>query len=114
MNISDGKATDGNPEPDATALKGLSSSDGPVLFFNAHLSSQDTTPVEYPGQEQQLTDVHARLLFRMSSLLPPRMREAAKTAGFTATDQARGFVYNAHLISVIRFLDIGTRVSPTL
>ena len=50
------------------------------------------------------------ILFRMSSLLPPGMRETARREGYLVGDQTRGFVFNADLVSVIRFLDIGTRV----
>ena len=47
----------------------------------------------------------------MSSLLPPRLLEAAHSDGFGNAKGTRGFVFNADLVSVIRFLDIGTRVS---
>jgi len=47
----------------------------------------------------------------MSSPLPPQMREAARTDGFAVTEGAHGFAFNADLVSVIRFLDIGTRVA---
>ena len=71
INISDGKATDGNPELAATPLRNLASTDGNVLVFNAHLSATPARPIEFPSQESELTDVDARLLFRMSSVLPP-------------------------------------------
>jgi hypothetical protein len=111
INISDGKATDGNPELAAYPLRELKSSDGHVLLCNAHLSSDAARPVEYPSRESELPDPHARLLFRMSSPLPDRMREAAKAEGFRVDEQSRGFVFNADLVSVLRFLDIGTRVA---
>jgi hypothetical protein len=47
----------------------------------------------------------------MSSPLPPRLLEAARAENFPAGPGSRGFVFNADLVSVIRFLDIGTRVS---
>ena len=40
--------------------------------------------------------------------------EATRAAGyayFGVTDNSRGFVFNADIVSVIRFLDIGTRPS---
>jgi hypothetical protein len=37
--------------------------------------------------------------------------EAAKAEGFAAGPQSRGFVFNADLVSIVRFLDIGTRVA---
>jgi hypothetical protein len=47
----------------------------------------------------------------MSSQLPPRLADAARSDGFTAGAGARGFVFNADLVSIVRFLDIGTRVA---
>jgi hypothetical protein len=111
INISDGKATDGNPELQASKLRHLATSDGNVLFFNAHLSSTPARPIEFPSQESQLPDPVATVLFQMSSVLPPKLREAAKSEGFAVDDKTRGFVFNADLVSVIRFLDIGTRAT---
>jgi hypothetical protein len=114
INITDGKATDGNPEMTAYSVRNLATADGNVLFFNAHLSSKDAKPVEYPAREADLPDPEARMLFRMSSVLPPKLYEAAKSEGFTITEQARGFVFNADSVSVLRFLDIGTRTAQTM
>jgi hypothetical protein len=114
INISDGKPSDGNPELPAYALRKLESSDGNVLLLNAHLSSTDARPIEYPSRESELSDPHARLLFRMSSILPARLRDAAKNEGFRVDEQSRGFMFNADLVSVLRFLDIGTRVAQAI
>jgi hypothetical protein len=111
INISDGRATDGDPQGPANALRELATSDGNVLLFNLHLSSSPAEPVEFPSNETALAHPYARLLFRMSSPLPPRMVEAAKADGLPLVGKPRGFVFNADLVSVIRFLDIGTRVS---
>ena len=67
-------------------------------------------PIELPDSEDDLPDDFARLLFRMSSVLPPAIRETAKREGYLVSNETRGFVFNADLVSVIRFLDIGTRV----
>jgi hypothetical protein len=110
VNITDGEANDGNPERPASELRDLHSSDGPVLLFNVHLSSIRSQPIEFPDAEKDLPDDYARMLFRMSSPLPSRMSEAASKDGLRVTANSRGFVFNADLVSVIRFLDIGTRV----
>jgi hypothetical protein len=110
LNLTDGEATDGNPEPAAERLRALCGSDGNVLLFNAHLSSSDARPIEFPDSELGLPDEAARRLFRMSSSLPPVMGRSARQAGFGVGPQTRGFVFNADLASVVRFLDIGTRV----
>lgn len=112
VNITDGEANR-DPEPAAASMRDLASSDGGVLLFNAHISSKAGAAVEFPAGETELADVYARLLFRMSSELPPTMRELARREGFKAEDGARGFVFNADLVGVIRFLDIGTRVSQS-
>jgi hypothetical protein len=111
MNITDGMSTDGNPEPAAWEVQRLASADGNVLLFNLHISSSPASPVEYPGAEEGLPDKFAKLLFRMSSPLPPPLLEAARAEQSLACEGSRGFVFNANLVSVIRFLDIGTRVA---
>jgi hypothetical protein len=114
INISDGRPTDGNPELPATKLRNLATTDGNVLMFNAHLSSKAARPIEFPSQESELPDPEALILFKMSSILPPKLREAALSEGFRVNDNTRGFVFNADLVSVIRFLDIGTRAAQTV
>jgi hypothetical protein len=109
INITDGKPTDGNPEQATAKLRELGTSDGNTLIFNAHLSSRPARAIEYPSLETELPDAHAALLFRMSSILPPKLREAAKNDGFRVNENTRGFVFNADLVAVTRFLDIGTR-----
>jgi hypothetical protein len=114
INISDGKPTDGNPERPAAKLRNLATTDGNVLIFNAHLSSKAARPIEFPSQESELPDPDALILFKMSSILPPKLRDAALGEGFRVNENTRGFVFNADLVSVIRFLDIGTRAAQTV
>ncbi len=114
VNITDGMATDGDPRADAQALRELSSTDGNALLFNAHISVTNALPIEFPSAEEHLPDNFAKLLFRMSSKLPPRLFESARADKFPVQPEARGFVFNADLVSVIRFLDIGTRVAQTV
>jgi len=111
INITDGESTDGDPTGAATVIKNLSSSDGNVLLFNAHVSSSPANPVEFPDNESGLADQYAQLLFRLSSTLPDYMRTIARQEGFAVSEETRGFVFNAGIVSVIRFLDIGTRPS---
>jgi hypothetical protein len=111
INITDGQPTDGDPRQAAQELRDLASKDGNVLLFNAHLSDKQTRPIEFPAGEAGLPDDFARLLFSMSSELPPKLVEAATAAGLVVSPQSRGFVFNADLVAVIRFLDIGTRVA---
>ena len=111
INVTDGEATDGDPTGAAEALKGLGTDDGNVLLFNLHLSSQRAEPVQFLASDERLPDKYARLLFQLSSPLPEFMRGVAQQEGFPVCDGARGFVFNADMVSVIQFLDIGTRPS---
>ena len=111
INITDGESTDGDPTSAAASIKELSSRDGNVLLFNLHLSSSNANPTEFPGAESGLPDQYAQLLFSISSVLPDYMMSIARQEGFAVSEGARGFVFNADIVSVIRFLDIGTRAS---
>lgn len=111
INITDGESTDGDPSVAADAIRKLSSSDGEVLLFNLHLSSQRTSPIEFPDTEARLPDQFAQLLFRLSSPLPAYMRSIAQQEGYAVSEGTRGFVFNANMETVIHFLDIGTRPS---
>jgi hypothetical protein len=111
VNITDGEASDGVPDAAAAALRNLASTDGNLLLFNAHLSDKQMRPIEFPDREEGLPDKYARLLFRMSSVLPPKLQSAAKAEGYLVTAASRGFVFNADLVSIVRFLNIGTQVA---
>jgi hypothetical protein len=39
--------------------------------------------------------------------------DAAKADGYPVGPLSRGFVFNADLVSIVRFLDIGTRVAQS-
>ena len=111
INITDGESTDGSPVKAAEELRDLKSSDGNVLLFNVHLSSKTGSTFEFPGSESELPDQYAKQLYSMSSVLPEHIRAAAQSEGFGVSENSRGFVFNADIVSVIRFLDIGTRPS---
>ena len=111
INITDGEATDGDPTPNGQAITNLATADGNVLLFTCHISSHSAAPIIFPGDEAGLPDDYARMLFRMSSLLPDKLRQAAQSEGLNVGVQSRGFVFNADLVELIRFLDIGTRPS---
>lgn len=111
INITDGEATDGDPLPLAEALKAQSSADGNTLVFNVHVTSQQGATIEYPDNDAVLQDKYAKLLFNMSSLLPAHMQTIARQEGLPATEMSRGFAFKADMVSLIRFLDIGTRPS---
>jgi hypothetical protein len=54
INITDGESTDGDPAAAAAAVRAVGSSDGEALLFNAHVSSNRATPVEFPADDAGL------------------------------------------------------------
>jgi hypothetical protein len=110
LNLTDGAASDGNPEPSAESLRRLSTADGDVLLFNLHVSSSGAQALSFPDREAALPDDYARLLFRMSSVLPAPLLAAARREEFQVSEAARGFIFNADLVKVVQFLDVGTRL----
>ena len=109
INVSDGNATDGDPEPLANQIMSLQTSDGNVLMFNVHLSEVATMPIQFPDTEDGLPDELAVRLFRMSSVLPESSRNLAASLDLAMSENSRGFVFNADMTSLVQFLDIGTR-----
>jgi hypothetical protein len=106
INITDGEAKDGNPTEPARLLASLSTKDGNVLVFNCHISAEKGKPTLFPCDEKGLPGFAPRL-FRMSSILPSRFREVAKTLGFDLAADARGFAFNAELTDLVKFMDLG-------
>jgi hypothetical protein len=111
LNMTDGMPSDGNPQSTTRAIRKMATSNGNSLVFNLLLSKKLTPPICFPSDESLLTDNCAKLLFRMSSELPRGMWEAANSQGFSLKPQARGVVINADPSSLVRFLDIGTRIT---
>ena len=115
INVTDGDATDGNPEPLAQEIMGVQTNDGNVLVYNAHLSEMSAMPVQYPAQESDVPpDEYAGRLFRMSSVFPDPVVELAAGMGLPVTEGSRGYVYNADMVALVQFLDIGTRAASDL
>ena len=108
FNITDGEATDGDPQQIAADLRNLSTQDGNVLLFNVHVSSMPGV-ITYPESDIGLPDNFARQLFQMSSVLPPSLRVEFERENYKVGPEARGFVFNADIVEVIQCLDIGTR-----
>jgi hypothetical protein len=111
VNMTDGESTDGDPSEAALALKNLKSSDGETLLFNLHLSAQACTPIEFPDTELGLPDQYAKQLFQISSALPEATRKIAQQEGYRVSANTRGFTFNADMVAMIKFLEIGTRPS---
>ena len=111
LHLTDGESTDGDPTGLGSALLSLGTTDGSVLMFNCHVSSQRAAKVEYPSEASILPDEFARTLFGISSILPESFRKAAGQTGLKVSESARGFVFNGDPTSVVQFFEIGTRPS---
>ena len=109
LHITDGESTDGDPRTGGKALVDLLSSDGNVLVYNCHLSSDKAQKIEYPSSSEVLPNDFARALFDISSVLPAEFRRAASEIGRILESGARGFVFNGDAVSLVQFFDIGTR-----
>jgi hypothetical protein len=111
INITDGKATDGDPRPFAAALRSLATSEGNVLLLNLHISEVAAAPIFLPSSHAGLPDAFACQLFEMSSPLPPAMQAEAIEMGWRLEEGARGFAFNADMAAVVSFLNIGTQTN---
>jgi uncharacterized protein YegL len=111
INITDGESTDGDPTEEAEKLRALATQDGNLLLFNCHISGTAGESILFSDSDEGLPDQFAKLLFNMSSVLPPAIRDSAQREGYQVSENTRGFAFNADLVELIRFLDIGTRPS---
>jgi len=102
-NFTDGKSGDGDPSEYAEAIKDVTTSDGNVLLFNLHLPSQAGLPIIYPNNEGNLPDEDARLLFNMSSIMPPQMVKSAKKYDYPVQPDSKGFIFNADIDAINLF-----------
>lgn len=113
INLTDGVANDGEPAEWATRLTRLSTTDGPLLLFNASIATEAGGTIAFPSDPDGLPSDEARGLFSLSSELPPFMVDAAASAGHDARPGARGFVHNADVAAILSFLRIGTATVHT-
>jgi hypothetical protein len=116
INVTDGEP-DGFDRGEAPSTKKaalklleLSTTDGNLLLFNAHISSSGiaASEIQLPNSDVSITDPYAKWLFGISSVLPPPLFEAAKNVGFSPEQGARGMVFNAGAETLIRLLTFGS------
>lgn len=113
VHITDGASTDGDPTEVAKAVAELETDDGKVLVFNCNISSQGGQSVLFPSSSEGL-DEYGQMLYDISSELPESILAAAQAESLEASEGAKGFAYNADLVQLIQFLDIGTRPANNL
>jgi hypothetical protein len=110
INITDGEPNDATTAAaEARRLMGLQTSDGNVLLFNVHISSnRHTGETALPSSSAGLADNYARFLFDISSPLPDALLAEAEKVGFAPDPGARGFIFNATPESLIKLLTFGS------
>lgn len=115
INITDGAATDGDPRFIGWKLMQLANGNrSRALLFNIHITANTKLPaILYPSGNTELHS-YAKLLFEMSSELPDKLIIEASMGGLNVTQGAHGFVFNGGLNDLIRFLDIGTRMTTAV
>jgi hypothetical protein len=113
IHITDGESTDGDPIQVMKSLTSQRSSDGNVLLFNIHVSSDaSSTAIAFPDSSDSLPNQYAKILFECASTLTYNMRSIANSQhGMNVSEGARGYVFNGDMVLVIQALDIGTRPS---
>jgi uncharacterized protein YegL len=120
FNLTDGEATDGDRNQlldAARAIKQLASSNGHVLLFNCHISSDSERRVFFPARKDELPPAdNAELLFDMSSDLPPSYNMSVfklkRSKGETVRDVEETYsamIFNGGIAEFSQMLDIGTR-----
>ena len=112
IHVTDGESTEpGNVLDYAEPIMGLETTDGQVLLFNCHLSISHDDPFVFPHSDEILPNDEARILYRMSSALPEPIYERGIAEGFDLQPGARGMAFNADMVTLIKFLDMGTKVA---
>lgn len=105
--VTDGVPTDGPVVEAANDLCGLSTNDGNVLLFVAHIS-EEGGQVLYPSALGPDRDEFAHEMFSISSVLPASIVRTARERGIQLGPNARGFLFNAVRDEVAQLINIGT------
>jgi uncharacterized protein YegL len=107
--------TDGEPNTDPTAearkLSEITTRDGRALLYNIHLPGAKQTPVKFPANASALPDKFSKMLFEISSVLPDKAKQDLAAEGYPTEPGARGFIFNADPIALVKFLEVGTRTT---
>lgn len=113
INITDGESTDGDPKEEMKKIVEKASTDGNVLLFNLHVSSNpNAKTIEFPSDSENLPDQYSQMLFETASALTPFMIALARNEySLNVSDSSKGFILNGNTVLTIIALDIGTRPS---
>jgi hypothetical protein len=115
INMTDGLVTDdpydgANLGEWAGRLTSIETSDGNALLLNIFLSADGAPEVLFPVTPAGLPQPGPQL-FDIASPLPKTMVANARASLVNVPDGARGLVFNAGFNTLVKFLEIGTRVA---
>lgn len=114
INITDGMVTDSphlgvSLHDWAKRLTAIETSDGPTLLFNVFLSPTQAAESIFPSHAGGLP-VPGPDLFALSSELPQPMVDNARVDGIDVQPGARGLAFNVGRSTLLKVLQVGTRV----
>ena len=107
VNISAGSSADGNPLRAVQSIQKMQvGADSPIVL-QVHLASSDSVPpIRYPSKSVFVTIPPAKDLFNRTSEIPDVLRDALRAADIVTHTGARGMVYNAQMIDLVRCLSL--------
>ncbi|HYT90786.1 MAG TPA: vWA domain-containing protein [Gemmataceae bacterium] len=114
VHVTDGEATDGDPEPAAEELKAVATQDGNLLLCSWQLCALAKSTTIFPTAERPLAGDWARLLFRMSSVLPSQSRQLFEARGIPAGPGARCLAINGDATQMLALYRTDDEVMLTL
>lgn len=113
INITDGDyngADEDVVEFKANELKSMSTDDGNVIFFNIHVTPNNSTNTLFPAKASEVgNSTLAKRLFNLSSLLPERYNHDIDSIRQTDNGQRyRAMGVNVDMATLVKIMDIGT------
>lgn len=113
INITDGDyngAEEDVVEFKANELKSMSTDDGNVIFFNIHVTPNNTDSMLFPARSSEVgNSTLAKRLFSLSSLLPERYNGDINSIKQTTDGQRyRAMGINVDMATLVKIMDIGT------
>lgn len=121
FNFTDGAQTDCTDDElleKAKALKNLHTSDGNILFFNCHISTEDKKAIYFPLSRTELPagDKYAQLMYNLSSDMPVSYNlgvAGVRGSDIPSVGSFSAMVYQADDTALVRMIDIGSRSQKT-
>ena len=93
------------------AIQDMGTDNGKCLVLNAHVSARGHKDIQYPSSidEAENIDALAKFMFEMSSTIPDSLHEyVTKTMKIPLEPNARFFIINADITSLLTFMQFGT------